>query len=41
MVVFKADGKDTVKAVLVLSIAVLLLGVDLAGIFKVAEQGWY
>lgn len=41
MVVFKADGKDTVKAVLVLSIAVLLLGVDLAGIFKIAEQGWY
>lgn len=41
LVVFEADAKDAVKAVLVLMLAVVLLGVDVGGVFHAAERGWY
>lgn len=41
LVVFEADAKDAVKAVLVLILAVVLWGVDMGGVFHAAERGWY
>lgn len=41
LVEFSAGPKDFVKAALVISVAIALLGGDLAGLFQVAEQSWY
>src|SRR3569833_1599329 len=38
---FEAGGKDIWKAALVVVLALALLGIDTAGVFSVAEQGWY
>jgi len=38
---FEAGGKDIWKAALVVALALALLGIDTAGVFSVAEQGWY
>ena len=38
---FTADGRDWLKAVLVLAVAGVLSGADAAGIFHRAAQGWY
>lgn len=41
LVVFRASGKDMLKAGLVLVLTCALGGVELAGVFNGAEQGWY
>lgn len=41
LVNFEAEGKDWLKAALVLAAAGMLLGIDVMGIFSPAAQGWY
>ena len=41
LTLFSTTGKDFVKAFMVLTLIFLLLGVDMAGVFNIAERGWY
>lgn len=41
LVEFKTEAKDYIKSALIISVAIALLGTDLAGIFQSAEQSWY
>lgn len=41
LISFAAMPRDFVKALMVLTVAFLLLGVDMAGVFHIAEKGWY
>lgn len=41
LVIFEATSKDIAKAVMVLILTFLLWGIDMAGFFRIAEQGWY
>src|SRR3569623_111227 len=41
LTLFSSTGKDFAKAFMVLTLIFLLLGVDMAGVFNIAERGWY
>jgi len=41
LTLFSTTGKDFAKAFMVLTLIFLLLGVDMAGVFNIAERGWY
>lgn len=41
LVVFETKHRDVIKAVLVAITAFALWGIDMAGFFRMAEQGWY
>src|SRR3569623_75549 len=41
LTLFSTTGKDFAKAFMVLTLLFLLLGVDMAGVFNIAERGWY
>lgn len=40
LVGFKAEGKDFIKAALIILVAVALFGLDMTGMFAQAEHGW-